>query len=204
MGTAPTSAKIRVACDENHPSRAQHGRRGSRDRAARRLDHRRAHGHRHRRRCHRHLRAAWRARGRVVLASRDQRFAERHGDSSPQHRVRPHPPPPHRLEKPDICTLGLQPRAPHGHGPAPSPRRPDHAPEPQIRHSGPQRSCIEGWRRPSYGVQRSTVRPMRAQLDSRPVAQKPSPISTASRRPPGVRLSGSVSGLATTGDNATT
>src|SRR5438552_13927263 len=92
----PSRGRLLAAHDESHPSRAQPGRSGGRDGAARRLGHRRADCHRHRGRRPRHLRAARRPRGRVVLASRDQRLAQRHSDDPPQYRVRAHPTPPHR------------------------------------------------------------------------------------------------------------
>src|SRR5437016_13724194 len=44
----PSRGRLLAAHDGNHPSRAQHGRSGSRDRAARRLGHRRADRHCHR------------------------------------------------------------------------------------------------------------------------------------------------------------
>src|SRR3989441_11028073 len=118
----PSRGKVLAAHDGDPPSRPRPGRSGRRDGAARRLGHRRADCHRHRGRRPRHLRAAWWARGRVVLASRDQRLAERHGGGPPRHRVRPHPPPPHR-RPPSVHDRGLHRLLPLPHH-LPDPPRP--------------------------------------------------------------------------------
>src|SRR6059036_1660656 len=70
----------------------------------------------------RHRRAARWARGWVVLASRDQRLAQRHGGNPPQHRVRAHPTPPHR-RPPSVHDRGLRRVLPLPHH-LPDPPRP--------------------------------------------------------------------------------